>query len=294
MANQSPEGGSMNSIKLLDTVDDGHLLRPSGAWALDKLDYLRRYIDVFETSMRNKWRKRTYIDLFAGPGKCIDRNTSEVFLGSPLVALTTKYPFTDYWFVDNDQNNIKALSIRYKASPYADRVVCEHGDSNEKVIEIVKNLRSRPSLNLAFLDPEGLELRWDVVASLAAIERMDIIIHYPQMGLNRSMPIAYESPSTHDVDNYFGGHDWRPIYDKYRRSEESFLHRQLMDFYKGKLIEHGYKEALRDDEVGHEPLMSNELNAPLYRLLFASKHELGVEFWKKITSREPGGQRKLL
>lgn len=31
--------------------DDGLLMRPAGAWAEEKLDYLNRYINVFETAM---------------------------------------------------------------------------------------------------------------------------------------------------------------------------------------------------------------------------------------------------
>ena len=243
--------------------------------------------------MREKWQRRAYIDLFAGPGKCVDRKTGEIFLGSPLVALTTRYPFTQYWFVDNEQPNIEALSARCTASPYSDQVVCIHGDSNVKVLDIVKKLRGVPSLNLAFLDQEGLELKWNLVAALAEVERMDLIIHYPQMGINRLMPVLFESQSSNDVDEFFGGQSWRNIFDRFRRHEESFLHRQLMDHYKERLAALGYQETLRDDEVGHEPLMSNELRAPLYRLLFASKHKLGVEFWRKITSREPKGQRRL-
>lgn len=114
------------------------------------------------------------------------------------------------------------------------------------------------------------------------------------MGMNRFMPTAYDASSSNDIDDFFGSQNWREIYKSYRKHEESFLHRHLMNHYKEKLTSLGYKEALRDDEVGHEPLMSTEKNAPLYRLLFASKHELGVEFWKKITSREPKGQRRLL
>jgi three-Cys-motif partner protein len=284
----------MSSEAYLKPIEDGLELRPSGGWAIEKLDYLRRYIDVFETSMRDKWAHRAYVDLFSGPGKCVDRKTGEIFLGSPLVALTTRYPFTEYWFADNDQTSIEALSLRYAVSPYADRVSCIKGDSREEVTNIVSRLREVPSLNLAFLDPEGLELEWGIVESLAEVERMDLIIHYPQMGLNRLMPVVFDSETPNEVDSYFGGSDWKGIYNRFRRREESFLHRQLMDHYKNNLSSLGYQETLRDDEVGLEPLMSNELRAPLYRLLFASKHRLGIDFWRKITSRDVKGQRRLL
>ena len=65
-----------------------------------------------------------------------------------------------------------------------------------------------------------------------------------------------------------------------------------MDYYKGKLGGVGYEDILRDDEVGIEPLVSNEEGAPLYRLIFASKHRLGREFWKKITATDVHGQRR--
>jgi hypothetical protein len=71
----------------LQPQDDGLPTRESGSWVVEKLDYLKRYIDVFETSMRDKlWRRRHYIDLFAGPGKC-SVPKGAVYLGSPLLAL---------------------------------------------------------------------------------------------------------------------------------------------------------------------------------------------------------------
>ncbi|MBN1979044.1 MAG: three-Cys-motif partner protein TcmP [Anaerolineae bacterium] len=248
----------------------------------------------FETSMRKKWTRRHYIDLFAGPGKCVCRKTGTVYLGSPLLALTTKYPFTDYVFVDSDPENIVALQERGEALSASARIQFIVDDANRVAEEIVQRLHRAPSLNLAFLDPDGLEeLRWKTVATLAKIERLDLIIHYSQMGLTRTMPQAYESEGETIVDSFFGDREWRKIYGEYCRKEESFLHRQLMDHYKSKLKELGYKETYRDDEVGAEPLMRNEKNAPLYRLLFASKHPLGLKFWEKVISRDAHGQRRL-
>src|SRR5258708_7846798 len=102
--------------KYLERVDDGLPMRPSGPWVAEKLDYLQRYIDIFEQSMRKKWMRRSFIDLFAGPGKCYDRNSETIYLGSPLIALTTHYPFTDYFLVDSDVENIQALATRCATS----------------------------------------------------------------------------------------------------------------------------------------------------------------------------------
>lgn len=66
-----------------------------------------------------------------------------------------------------------------------------------------------------------------------------------------------------------------------------------MDYYKEKLRRLGYSEVRRDDETGDEPLIRNSKNAPLYRLLFASKHARGNDFWQKITRRDKSGQTRL-
>jgi len=220
-----------------------------------------------------------------------------ILIGSPLLALTTRYPFTRYFFVDNSKENTNALKQRCAASPINDRVDIRTGDCNELVNDIVSYIRTdeRHSLNLAFLDPEGMELQWETVAKLATVRRMDLIINYPQGGLTRSMLQAFEKESQTAVDNFFGDREWRKIYQDWRNKGKRFgIHRQLIDLYKGKLQALGYKEVLQDDQVGDEPLIRNaRRRAPLYRLLFASKHPLGYDFWQKVTRKDIYGQRSL-
>jgi three-Cys-motif partner protein len=290
--------------KYLEPEDDGLIMRPSHEWTATKLDYLKRYINIFETSMRKKpWCKRHYIDLFAGPGKCFISEKNLVLIGSPLIALTTTYPFTDYFFVDKEAENISALKQRCGESPLFDHIKFHTDDCNDVISEIVNYIldvdKKRPSsewpsLNLAFIDPEGLELKWETLVTIAKPNRMDLIIHYPQMGLTREMPNAFKEEKVTAVDAFFGDIEWRRIYGDSRRKGEPFIHRQLMDFYKEKLKKLGYQEVLRDDEVNDEPLIRNaKTNAPLYRLIFASKHSLGHAFWRKVTRRDVHGQARL-
>lgn len=81
----------------LNTRDDGLPVRSSGSWALAKLDYLARYMDAFVNAVSDKpWRAMHYLDLFAGPGKCRVRQSGEVHLGSPLIALKARPAFARY------------------------------------------------------------------------------------------------------------------------------------------------------------------------------------------------------
>jgi three-Cys-motif partner protein len=221
-----------------------------------------------------------------------------------MIAMTTRFPFTHYYFADLDPANIAALRERCNGSPLGKSVDYFIGDSNQTVHQILQRILAVDSeyapgrwssLNLAFLDPEGLELRWETVVALAKPYSMDLIINYPQGGLNRSMGKAFSRDTETAVDAFFGGTDWRDIYAEHVNKNRGLVHRQLMDHYKGKLQDLGYTQVLRDDEVGDEPLMRNtQRRAPLYRLLFASKHPLGHEFWQKITQRDVHGQARLL
>jgi three-Cys-motif partner protein len=170
------------------------------------------------------------------------------------------------------------------------------GDCNLAVDPIVTSLKrdEQRSLNLAFLDPEGLELKWATIAKLASVQRMDLIINYPEGGLNRFMSRAMNALGETAVDDFFGSRGWRSAYQEGQAQGEPNLHWRLIEFYKNQLQALGYKEVLRGDEVGGDPLMRNtKRNAPLYRLLFASKHPLGTQFWRSVTRRDLAGQQLL-
>ena len=164
--------------------DDGFPIRVFGPWTSVKLDYLRRYIYMFETSMRDRpWRQRNYIDLFAGSGKYREEKRGPVLLGSALIALSTEYPFTNLYLADANVENIEGLKSRCK--PSQSQLKYYAGDANivvDNVVSEIADVDSRrisgkwSSLNLAFLDPDGLELEWSTVTKLASLFTMDLII----------------------------------------------------------------------------------------------------------------------
>lgn len=45
----------------LVTGSDGYLAIRVGPWAKDKLHYIRRYCDIFNAGMKNRWPVRAYI-----------------------------------------------------------------------------------------------------------------------------------------------------------------------------------------------------------------------------------------
>lgn len=277
--------------KFLSPEDDDLPMNNWGQWTEIKLFYLERYINIFETSMKDKWSTRNYIDLLAGSGKNTINN-SKVILGSPLIALTTPYPFTHYYFVDIDKKNINSLITRCNHSQYNINLNIYWEDCNIIVDQIINSIKSSNvnSLNLAFLDPRGLELQWNTIKKLASTPKMDLIIYYPQMGLTRYIKTAYQSDAPTSVDNFFGTDEWRNIYQQCQN--RSILNAELINLYRKQLQNIGYKYIFQGNEdLQSSPLITNTKRNPLYRLIFASKHTLGHDFWKKAILKDPYGQR---
>ena len=286
--------------KYLRPVDDNLPVSSLHSWTKNKLFYLSSYLEQFVIAMSKKpWRSIHYIDLFAGYGKIRIQETDEIILGSPLLALTLQRPFGKYFFADENAEALEALKKRCMPSSRYNSIRFFQGNANIQVRHIQQEIQSIDrvyipgrwsSLNLAFLDPYGLELKWETVESLAKINRMDLIIYYSQMGISREAPKEIMQTPPTLLDTFFGNTEWRGIYQRYRQQEERFLHRKLMDLYKHNLEKLGYKIVVG----GTEPVVRNTKSAPLYRLLFMSKHELGYKFWENAVRRDSNGQMRLI
>jgi three-Cys-motif partner protein len=86
---------------------DGQIARVGGVWTADKLYYLERYAAAFTVAMRKKWDALVYIDLLAGPGKDIEKQSGREFDGSPLIALRTEPKFDRVILGDLDPRNVR-------------------------------------------------------------------------------------------------------------------------------------------------------------------------------------------
>jgi three-Cys-motif partner protein len=266
----------------LFSLEDGLDVRVSQEYARDKLNALEAYLNMAMVSMKNRpWSAFNYIDLQAGPGK--NRIGEDVLLGSPLIALNVNPPFTHYWFNELDQDYVSALQKRISQSSLASRVHFLQCDVNEAVDKVVTSIERMDkdaktagtwsTFNITFLDPEGLEINWETVEKLARIQRMDMIINFSTGGINRNL----HQPDV--IDRYFGNQEWR---EQVTASQPTLRRRQFINVYRKQLERFGYYIST-DDSIGyHDISMRNSKNAEVYSLVFASKHQLGDDFWQKI------------
>ena len=275
------------SGKYLRNEDDGLIMRESQNYVKDKLTILQHSISMFTTSMRSKnWTAINYIDLLAGPGKNRLREDDEIMLGSPLLALEAKYKFDTYFFVEKNENYFESLDKRLHTSPLYNRIRMYNEDCNVAISRIVDELdkigqnRTRGewgNLNLVFIDPEGLEIDWRTIEILGTRTRSDLIINFSTSGITRNIGQFYRSSKTTAIDRFFGTSKWRQHYKGLPRREGTTVRRSLLDFYAERLNGLSY---FTTGPTG-EHIVLNSKNRQLYSLICASKHDLGIKFWKE-------------
>ncbi|HET9413017.1 MAG TPA: three-Cys-motif partner protein TcmP [Pseudolabrys sp.] len=269
-------------------ASDGLPARESGEWAKDKLFYVARYMDIFASSMKNKWSHRAYIDLMSGPGLCVVPGNRQEFDGSPLLALKSPTPFTDVILVEADTVLVDALVKRTSAPGLRPRPSIIPGDCNDQtVIDEIRGRVDQGTVSLVFVDLLGMDVAMATLAKLTSKLPMDLIITFPELDVvpNREAALADNPQHAGRFDRFFG-QEWRAAARKQkvgRRESDS-----LISFYAGQLESLDYHTSVL-------PLtMKNRKRGTLYRPIFASRHTRGVQFWKEISEkRDASGQQRL-
>jgi three-Cys-motif partner protein len=147
--------------------------------------------------------------------------------------------------------------------------------------QVVKGIPDR-ALTLAFVDPENLNVNFETMTTLSGCGQVDLLILFAdRMDLVRNVD-HYEAVRPSVLDRMMGPNSrWRELWAKLmNRTPENIC----------KLFADEYQSQLRD-VLGYR--VFGEHIGPLYRLIFASKNEKGLEFWNKVTRTARSGQRRL-
>jgi three-Cys-motif partner protein len=268
-------------------IDEDGLLRAIvGPWVRDKHARLQKYVGI-SRAVRRKFVDKagaTYIDLFSGPGRARIRDTTDVVLGSPLVAWNESLresPFTEVHVCDADSSilNAAAARLRNAGAPVAPEV----GPAAQVIDRIISKLN--PSgLHFAFLDPYNLEsLPFELIRKLAVLERMDILMHVSAYDLQVNLR-AYIDRADSPLDSFAPG--WRDKVDTTR--PDNLVRPKIMEYWRSLLRQEG----MNTTEV-HELVVGTN-NQRLYWLAFAARHGRAVEFWQKIRAVGESRQASLL
>ena len=250
---------------------DGLSVRTSGPWIERKHYYLKRYCDIFSKAMRKKW-DITYIDLFAGPGRCLITEPSQERDGSPLIAL--KFPFNNYVFIESNPIDFEALKKRCENSPKFEQIQFIQGNCNDVI-----NESTTSNLNLAFIDPTDIGIHFKTIESLARNRKVDLLMNIQfGMDIKRNFKL-YSKTEGSNLELFLG--------ESVSQGQFGGA-RDILERYKEKIRALGYQTVKYRDIQVH-----NLKNVPMYFLFFASKNAKGLEFWGKISNLDEAGQGEL-
>ena len=262
---------------------DGLPARLTGQWVHGKKYYFCRYMDIMSRAVANKWQgKLCYIDLFSGPGLSIVRDTRDEVEGSPILALN--YDFASYVFVDVPEV-LATLKERLAGHPKFSQISFIEGDCNA-VIDSVRAKSPSDHLALAFIDPTGLQIRFQTIRRLVHNRKMDLLMTI-QFGMGIKMNWhQYVRTEGRALTAFLGNAEWRQ--DIEVGGSASQAGRYILNRYMTELRALGYR-TVQDREIN----IRNDQNLLLYFMFLASRHSLGAKFWREATQIEWTGQRLL-
>ena len=267
--------------------DDGLPTRESGPWTFEKLWWWNRYIEITTMAMVGKpqWPCVVYVDLFAGPGICSTRKSGERFPGSALLAAHAPKPFSKLILCEEEPQLAAACAARLKVHGAEKRSVVINGDCNLRIAEIVNEIPTG-ALTVAFVDPTGLHAEFSTLQALTVGRRVDLVILFADyMDIVRNIAVYAEREES-KLDRVLGpGSNWRAEWRNLTNQTPTNVARLCTDIFKRQLATRlGY--LFTADEV-----LKNSKGDAIYRLVYASKSDRGLDFWNKITKKERNSDR---
>lgn len=239
-----------------------------------KHTYLARFIEATR-EMRKAFPERVLVDLFCGPGRIKVKTEERTRLGGAQIAWLHSQvdgiaPFTKCITSDIDPVRSDACAQRLRALAAPVEPLC--GPAAD-VVDRAALLVPKGALCLAYLDPYSLEyLSWDVIARLAQLKHVDFAVHFSSYDLSRNVKMDFDREGKRfdkvaprwreeiDVQSFFRGD-----------ADEEFF-----DYWCGLVVSLGFTISQR------LPLIRAEKRAPLYHLVFFSRHPSPVRVWGDV------------
>ena len=225
-----------------------------------------------------------YVDLFAGPGICRIKSSGRRVPGSALIAANAPKAFRQILLVEMDPILAEACTQRLNNTRASNSFRMFQGDCNQIIGQLLPFIPDR-ALTLAFIDPEGLDARFETIRTLTSDRRVDLLVLFADAyDVVRNVDQLYFNNPDSKLDQTLGPNsNWRQRWRSLGNQRGTQARALFAEIYKDQLRrELGY-------QVFGEKVMKSE-KGPLYRLIYASKSAKGLEFWDKVTNKDSGGQ----
>ena len=263
-----------------------------GDWTREKLQMLKDYLSAYTTIMKEQPFRFGYIDAFAGTGyireepgpdeetlfPVVEEEERRFLDGSVRTALEVEPPFDAYVFIEQDKQAYEELLSVRDEYPEKD-IRCFNEDANELLLELCHERNWDNHRAVAFLDPFGMQVKWDTVEAIAETEAIDLWILFPLgIGANRLLTRDGNIPDgwRHRLTEVFGTEEWE---DRFYEHRETFFGEAKEKVVGLEGIGEFYEERLEDvfSEVApNSRALYNSQGNPMYLLCFAASNPKGA------------------
>jgi three-Cys-motif partner protein len=266
-----------------------------GYWSEIKLDIINQYTKAYSQILSKQIlpNQRTfhyvYIDAFAGSGKHFSKTSKSLVSGSPEIALNTRPPFKEYYFIDIDGEKVAELNKIVVKRPEAHVL---QGDCNSKLLTDVfpKVMYKNYRRGLCLLDPYGLDLNWEVIRTAGQMKSIEIFLNFPVMDINRNVlwrnPEGVDPADIERMNSFWGDESWKKV--AYYQTPNLFGETVGIK-EDNRTIALAFQKRLQDVaefKYTPEPIpMRNSIGRIVYYLFFASQNKRGEEIAAYILNK---------
>jgi len=265
-----------------------------GDWTKDKIEILVEYAKAYLTIMnKHPYWKLLYFDGFAGTG-FIEKEKAEdvkITVGASrrIVEIDKPRSFNQYYFVEKIHANCELLSKNTKEQFIGKEIHVVEEDCNVKLQALVKYLQSKEGENykiLAYIDPCGMQLRWESIACLKGLP-IDMWILVPTgMGVNRLLKNNGQiSEKWEEKLEVFLGLTREQIRQEFYRQEDTLFGVEERKEYdasnkSAQLYHSRLKEIFRYVTNPYE--LCNSTNSIMYHFFLASNNKTAIKIGNDI------------
>ena len=276
-------------ISVLDDLP----IRPVGEWAYDKIYRLVQYFGIFAAGMKNRWAALNYVEIGCGPGRCLLRENCLEIDGTAL-AIIRNPNFSSLQkaiFIDASSHVAEILNARIGAlgaGSIASAVVGDYSNG-AGLCGILKGL-PEASLNFIFIDPTECDVPFETIEQIIShLKNADLLVNVALgTDANRNLVSATLLPSHVKVREKYEAFLGKPgfcaqpeVIELAKLEDHTALRRKFAETYKERLADIGFVY------TDIQPVRH------YYHLLFASRSEKGLEFWRKSCRIAPDNQQQL-
>lgn len=259
--------------------NDGFAIPEIEQWNVEKYRLIGKYIETFTQSMRARSEDMIYVDLTAGSGINRVKETGDIILGSPLIALSNPISFSKYIFCERETELVQALKIRINKQFRRKNVVIFGRDVNIMTDKfsfyIPKNDGKYKVSGICLIDAFSLDIHFDAIKALAALGLNFLLVM--SMPMNEYQNFDYYNTEKKESLKKFMGASLEKLDGLEGVTNNELYFRYLVKNYKLRIEQLGYKTT-----GSFQPITSKQMELPFYYLGYFAQNHSAEKMWKQV------------